>query len=226
MYRCSGKIQYNPLFFRQFSGKIMSDYFVRFVLSPINETIFHTQRINDRKYAHSITSLLGEILNDAEDRYGKRDETYRILGVELSTDQEPYIWFPEYNNDKKSVIIRLTDNCLKDINRAIFQLSHEVVHCLGPCQNSNFLEEGLATYFSEIKAKEYGSTYYANDPKYITARDLVKNLLQLNDDIIKMARKREPYISKFDKSLLLGIDPSIDEKLLDNLLHPFNAHMI
>ena len=33
--RPSGKIQYNPLFFRQFSGKIQAKFTVRFVLGPI-----------------------------------------------------------------------------------------------------------------------------------------------------------------------------------------------
>ena len=34
--RPSGKIQYNPLFFRQFSGKIQAKFTVRFVLGPID----------------------------------------------------------------------------------------------------------------------------------------------------------------------------------------------
>ncbi len=38
--RPSGKIQYNPLFFRQFSGKIQAKFTVRFVLGPILGDVF------------------------------------------------------------------------------------------------------------------------------------------------------------------------------------------
>jgi len=79
-------------------------------------------------YSWTITSKLGHILRTAEERYGKRDHSYTILGVEFSQDG-PQIWYP---GNCKNIIIQISMNCIDDINRAVFQVAHEAIHCLSP----------------------------------------------------------------------------------------------
>src|SRR5437879_7010897 len=53
---------------------------------------------------------------------------------------------------ERHIVIQLTMECLTDQVRACYQLAHESVHLLAPTggRNANVLEEGLATYFSEL----------------------------------------------------------------------------
>jgi len=89
-------------------------------------------------HSWTITSKFGHILRTAEEKYGERDKSYTILGVEFTTYIKPQIWYP---GNCKHVSIQITINCLNDINRAIFQVAHETIHFLCPTggQNANVL---------------------------------------------------------------------------------------
>src|SRR5688572_16155643 len=98
-------------------------------------------------YSWTVTTKLGHILRTAEAKYGERDKSYTLLGVEFTTEGGPQIWYP---GNCKNIAVQITMECYYDIDRAVFQVAHEVIHCLGPSgrQNANFLEEGLANLFS------------------------------------------------------------------------------
>lgn len=170
-------------------------------------------------YTYSVTTLWYEILQHAEYLFGERDKRFAILGVELNQENQPQTWYP-YDG---CVVIQLTQDCWNDMDRAIFQLAHEIVHCLcpKPGRHANVLEEGLATYFSEIEAKKFGSNYQANSPKYLQARNLVIRLLEYDKDIIKKTRVKCPDISSITKENLKSICAEINDSLLDVLLMPF-----
>ena len=108
-------------------------------------------------YSWTIISLLGTILDDAENLYGERDRSFNILGVELCDQVQPMTWYPGSWDGRKDVIIQITKDCETNINKAIFQVSHEVVHCLcpKPGRHANVLEEGLATLFSMYESNTY-----------------------------------------------------------------------
>ncbi|WP_157594973.1 hypothetical protein [Psychroflexus tropicus] len=170
----------------------------------------------------TITSKLGHILRTAEEKYGERDKSYTILGVEFTTNGNPQIWYPD---DCKHVVIQITENCINDINRAVFQVAHESIHCLCPTgsQNANVLEEGLANLFSIIYCREngHGNNWTSNAQSYTNASNLVEKLLSIDADIIKKLRAIEPTLSKVDKDLMIRVNPDITSELADKLTKKF-----
>lgn len=175
-------------------------------------------------YSWTIISLLGTILDDAENLYGERDRSFNILGVELCDQVQPMTWYPGSWDGRKDVIIQITKDCETNINKAIFQVSHEVVHCLcpKPGRHANVLEEGLATLFSMYESNKYRTGYHPDSLPYISAMGKVEELLRLDGSIIKKARTLELDISLITKEMLLGFHPSIKDDLLDILLKPFS----
>lgn len=188
--------------------------------------IFEAERI-DGGYSWTIISKLRIIINTAETRYGKRDYSYTILGIELTEEDCPRIWYP---GNCKDIIIQITNDCLNNMDKAVFQVAHEVIHCLSPTNMSktNVLEEGLATLFSAHCVPEnYWENYLAHlaskpeYPEYIDAYNLVKDFLSVDPNIIKKLREIEPTISLINKDLILSINPNIQLDLILKLLMPF-----
>lgn len=123
------------------------------------DNIFTTKYIGSG-YTFTVTSLWPAILLYAESLYGPRDRSFTIIGVEINNEDQPRTWYPIYDS-QKYVAIQLTRECENDLCRAIFQVSHELIHCLcpKPGRHANVLEEGLASLFSEIAAQKYESPY-------------------------------------------------------------------
>lgn len=168
-----------------------------------------------------INNFLDHIIQTAELKYGQRDITYLITGVEFENSGYPYIWYPA---NSKDVTIRVTINCLDDINRTVFQVAHEVIHCLSPTgsANANFLEEGLATHFSIEYTKNNGfGPWSPGNTKYEEALGLVKELFSFDSDIVKKLRKTEPTLSLITKDLIIATNSNIPENLAENLEKKF-----
>lgn len=187
------------------------------------KTIF-TATPTEGGYSWTIISLLGTILKDAEGLYGERDRSFNILGVELCDQEQPQTWYPGGWNGQKDVIIQITKDCENNIKKAIFQVSHEVIHCLcpKPGRHANVLEEGLATLFSTYESNKFGTGYHPGSLLYISAMEIVEELLSYDETIIKKARMMEPDISLITKEMLLAFHPSIKDDLLEILLKPFS----
>lgn len=172
-------------------------------------------------YSYTITSKLGHILRTAEEKYGPRDYTYTILGVEFNLDGHPRIWYPE---NCKNIIIQISLNCINDINRAVFQVAHEAIHCLCPTgtKSANVLEEGLANLFSiEYTLANENGVWSSNSQKYTEASELVKQLLSYDIEIIKKLRLVQPTISSIDKDLIMKTNAKVPEELAENLTRKF-----
>lgn len=172
-------------------------------------------------YTWTITSKLGHILRTAEEKYGTRDYSYTILGIEFNQDKCPRIWYP---GNCKHIIIQITIDCINDINRAVFQVAHEAIHCLSPTgtKAANVLEEGLASLFSIDYTYENGNGIWTlNDPKYEYASELVKQLISIDFEIIKKIREIQPTISLINKDLIMKINSNVPEKLADDLTKAF-----
>ena len=172
-------------------------------------------------YTWTINSRLGDTLKKAEELFGQRDKDYTILGVEFVLHDIPSVWYP---GDCNHILIRLSKDALYDFNQALYQLSHETVHCLSPKPGSmvNVLEEGLATYFSEWYMQNSGfGNWFSTNKKYTAASDLVKDLLSTDCDVIKKIRKIQPVISDISSDDFLWINPELDEKLIQKLCMPW-----
>jgi hypothetical protein len=130
----------------------------------INDNIFSCNPLPDNSgYTWTIVSRLGDMLNEVEKLYGKRDNDFTILGIEIANIRQPHTSL----SGNKNVTIQITENCINDIGHAIFQVAHEVIHCLCPKEyGTTYLEEGLATYFSIYYTNKIGNPYHAINPKY------------------------------------------------------------
>jgi hypothetical protein len=169
----------------------------------------------------TITSKLGHIIRTAEENYGCRDHTYTILGVEFNQNGFPGIWFP---GNCKHIVIQITMNCFNDINRAVFQVAHEVIHCLSPngSNSANIMEEGLATLFSiEYTLANGHGIWSSDDQKYTNAYFLVKQLLTIDMEIIKKMRQIQPVLSLIDKNLILSTNSNVPAELAAKLTQGF-----
>jgi hypothetical protein len=135
----------------------------------------------DVGFTWTVVSRLSDILDNAEQRYGKRDQSWTLLGVEFTNLDQPEIWYPFISKNRKHLIIQLTKNASKNEKEALFQLSHEVIHLLSPAgkEGSTVFEEGLATYFSiaNMKTLNYDiDEHYIAEKKYKQAYKLIDNL--------------------------------------------------
>lgn len=179
-------------------------------------SIFKSNKISNG-HSWTITSKLGAILRDAEEKYGKRDESYTILGIEFTNQSTPKIWYPENN---KQIIIQITLACEDNINKAVFQVAHEVIHCLSPTgiKNANVLEEGLATLFSiDYTLQNNHGTWFPEITEYSNALNFMRELISIDPDIIRKIRKIQPTLSMIDKDLILKTNVNVPLSLAESL---------
>ena len=190
----------------------------------IKNNIYSTSRTIGG-HSLSIVSRLGDMLKEIEINYGERDKKFTILGIELTDINTPRFWFPGNCNN---IIIQITENCLADINRAVYQVAHEAVHLLNPLQlgNSNYLEEGLATSFSGRYCQRHGINITCNSLKYQAAADLVDKLLAYDQNIIKNLRGSELIsLSSVTAEMISDMYPNIDKELIKKLTTNFQAQL-
>jgi len=179
-------------------------------------------------YTWTLASLLGSMLSLAENRFGKRDRTHTILGVEF-VDGIPQCWYP---GNCGNVVVQLSIQCLREPDRACFQLAHEVIHLLAPSggRNANVLEEGLATHFQSW----YMANHYPPDwprsgldwnafecQSYVLAKGLVEELLILDPGIVRSIREREPMLSRVTSEMLTGRCAEVSRETADALTRRF-----
>lgn len=192
-------------------------------MDNIIQHLFITKELEEKNgYTWTLASRLGEALNLAEQFFGDRDRSYTILGVEFIAATNSQIWYP---GNRKHIVIQLTNDALFNEFQAYYQLSHEIIHLLSPSggQNTNILEEGLATYFSEKYLSELGqSNWTPTCQKYQEALELTKTLLSKDDEIIKKVRTIEPTISKLTQEHFFLFDEKISKELLTELLKKWN----
>ena len=172
-------------------------------------------------YSCTLPTRLGELLYEAETKYGPRDKNYTLLGIEFGPGTNQ-IWYP---GDRGYIAIQLAMNALDDLQFSIYQLAHECIHLLAPSGQSGALviEEGLATVFSEDVVYRLfqvtGMTTGA--PAYVSAAAQVRELLMVNPDAVKLLRNQEPSFNKLTQNHFTQLFPTIDLVLVDNLLKPF-----
>jgi hypothetical protein len=183
-------------------------------------SIFYSTPITNG-HSWTIVTRFGHILQTAESKYGIRDNTYTLLGIELTSASIPQIWYPGNCNN---VAIQITSDCINNLNKAVYQVAHETIHCLYPTGNNirNYLDEGLATFFSIDYTQSNGfGTWNSGDPKYDAAMELVKRLISIDPDIIKKLRQTEPCIPRMTADLLTTTNPAIPFDLASDLTKRF-----
>jgi hypothetical protein len=162
------------------------------------------------------------MLRLVESRFGARDRSYTILGIEFGVDV-PHLWYP---GNCKNIVIQLAANAMNDHYLARFQLAHECVHLLSPTggQCATVLEEGLAVVFSEdyVSPNAAGISPVDDDPKYAASGSLVRQLLSAKPDLIERLRAIEPAFTSMTAHHLKVVMPDVDDETARRLLSPFD----
>jgi hypothetical protein len=180
----------------------------------------------------TLTSRLGQALGLAEAKYGPRDPSWTLLGLEFYDRNHPQLWFPGVQAGKKQIILQLSKNSAKHPERALFEMAHEVIHLLSPRigpDTASVFEEGLAVHFSMEYLKAAGISKNPDelltDEKYKKAYDHVKKLYASNpraDECIRAARKRAGGFSEISAKGLQECFPGFEASVYDALAGNFS----
>jgi hypothetical protein len=168
-----------------------------------------------------LTSTVESIVREAEARFGERDRSYRVRGVEFH-DGNPELYFP---NSDRDIVIRLCRRRQSEPVELWYELAHECVHLLSPSGSlkATVLEEGLAVAFAEdyLREKRNVPQYPIGAPHYIRARDLARKLLAVDRSIIRVVRQRQPALYRITADDLRACSPQIPRDLAEQLAAPF-----
>lgn len=178
-------------------------------------------RPTDDGYTWTLTTRLGAMIAEVEERYGQRDQSWTVLGVEFSSDG-PQIWYP---GNRKHIAIQLAPNAIEDTVLACYQLAHESVHLLAPTgrRAAPVIEEGLATVFSEdYVGREFRRTGVTNMTSYVEAAALVRRLLSVAPDAIPRLRSIQPAFTEMNSTTFVEAGLDVPGSLVEQLMSPFH----
>lgn len=182
---------------------------------------FHSRNIpGTDMYTWTLTTRLGEMLQIAEELFGKRDLCYTPLGIEFY-GEIPMVWYP---GNCKHIAIRLTMNAAYDCRRSLYQLAHETVHLLSPTggRNSIYFEEGVATWFSNYYLERIGLPAMSPSvDSYQRVLNLVESYLHKDPFLVKRIRDKQPSFHKMTKKDIRPEFPGLSEKQLKFLVTKF-----
>ena len=184
------------------------------------------------QHTWSLTSRLGDIITYYESRIGQRAPALRLLGIEFTAAQHPAIWFPDYGDGHKSVIVQLTKQARFHRELALFQLGHEAFHLIAPTPNlrTTYWEEGLASYFALAYLAQRNlpdGRSHLTGKNYQLAHDLTAELARLHrgsfDRRLKALRHRQPSFSRVTTEQLGTAFPKAPANLIRQLVAKFPA---
>ena len=194
----------------------------------ISDHLF-SEDLREKGMSWTLTTRTGEMLTELEGRYGARDKSWTLLGVEFC-DHGPNVWYPRNMNkpDPRHIAIRLSHKAYTNYKEAMYQLSHECVHLLAPSggPKAPVIEEGLAKLYSmEIIGRLCGhppGQPYGSQSAYDNAAGYVSQLLQIDGHAIRKLRDIEPAFFKMTAATFTEAGLSqVSQQLIDELLRAF-----
>ena len=166
----------------------------------------------------TLVAIQDELLAKAESVLGPRDKTKHILTPRFNGEERPRINCLNQNE----AYISLSTTAAEHWNAAEAEISHEVVHLLNPISGcTNYLEEGIATAFSQYAATYYGIFNPPSGP-YKDALNLVNNLSDNPLEAGKALRTDVGALSDVTIQDLTVRFPSIGENISKRLVEEFN----
>jgi hypothetical protein len=179
---------------------------------------------NNRIKTDSLDEWLELFLVEAETLFGPRlFPTMQQPTKIFFEGNRPGMVFGEKDEDGKfkQFLIKLSNNARTDLQRALYELSHESVHLLSPVPwEDTMLEEGIACWYEEHWARKCPNSFPAwaqnvthygfQHKKYSEAKRLVTELLELDKTCIRRMREIEPQLGKITASLILQTVPNAD----------------
>lgn len=173
------------------------------------------------KYTFTLATRTGQILCFVEARYGPRDRSFTLLGLEFC-DTGPRCWFP---GNSGHIIIQLTTSAMNDAVQACYQLAHECVHLLNPVKfgTASVFEEGVAALFALECARHFQPSYTPAADKYAAAADLAGLALAINPDVVRQLRSEGTPFSAFTPAQLAAACPGLPTEVASVLCSGFQA---
>lgn len=186
-------------------------------------------------YSWTPTTVASKLLYEAEILFGPMQTKFRYVGVDYSDINRPQTWYPGSSN----VCILITKHLLDRPNwfNMIYQVSHEIIHvlCSQPkvIKGANYLEEGLATWFSihgcesiiGFGLNEYYSdlflSYTKLNNKYYKAYCLYVSLISIEPNAINILRQYKPILSELETNDFSTMLKNVDIELVSQLLEIF-----
>ena len=200
------------------------EYLHRGCTQILSKLIFAEPSANSTGYSWTLAAALGEMLLLAEEKFGPRDTSWTILGIDFVNDYSKS-WT---SGNCKQIIIQLQKAALLNRQYAYNELAHECIHLIAPTgkDDANVLEEGLAEYFAQWYTHYiFGEGWWMTDdhvlPSYAAAHNLVKQLLSLDADIIKKFREVQPVISYITEEQMTDRCPIVPRELACELAKTF-----
>lgn len=169
-------------------------------------------------FTYTVVTHLSEILSELEQRYGQRDQSFTIVGVEFVAGA-PQIWFP---GDRKHVAVQLSALAWQNETEAFAQLAHEAVHLLNPVKVASVFEEGLAAGTQVEFGRRRDPTYQIGDAKYSDAMLLVNRVIEMQPLVVKTLRQNGQALSAVSADMILAAVPELDREGAIELACPFN----
>lgn len=171
-----------------------------------------------KRLIEKLEKQIPEFIRDLEKRFGPRDAKFE-LGRINPPSNGPYISDP---STSRIIDIYLTEDALRcpDEKRARWQLAHECVHLIDPHKNpTNFLEEGLATWYQNYK---FGREFAECTGHYADAEKLVCRFMDILPAAIRKIRKdRRLAIGDIPRDVLVQYCPQIEEEVAQKLVADF-----
>lgn len=181
-----------------------------------------------------LRKLQVDYLFEAEKMFGAKIdcEFEGVIPGNVTSPKFTYATVP-YDRSRKAfmIVLNLTgaEHNTKD---AILQLSHEVVHMLSPVKDENdnavnYLEEGIATYFSKyITDRDTSDSEFAigaikSRENYHEAYELYLSLHQADENTIKKLRLVNPNLSSLTREDFSNAGLNIQDSLIELLLRKF-----
>ncbi len=170
-----------------------------------------------KRWTYTLTTLLGDWLNQAERQFGTRDRSWTILGIEVGGPR-PGVWFPQYSQESRCVVIYLSDTCQSNEEQARFELSQEIVHLLTPNGGGAALniEEGIATLFANLVGPRH-----VNAPSYVKVLGYVEELLKIDPEAIIKLRANSDRFQDFTPEFIQKRVTGVSDQLASDLCTPY-----
>lgn len=169
------------------------------MLSPEKIAVTGSKRPKGYSDAEILADLKA-IAAELERLFGPAVDEYMIDWVDFVNANLPCISYPPGNETTafRRIRIQVVGQALADRAYVLYQLAHELVHCLAPDGTSSAtrFEEGVATWFQEYYNKRFvRANIVIGDSQYSKVCDVVRKTL--GDVPVKVARlrKTEPRMS-------------------------------
>ena len=173
-----------------------------------------------RDDAEGLWALQVNLLSIAERVLGARDNSKKIYQPQF-TDDGPMLRNTAELDGAYTEMSRGAENCW---TTTLFEMAHETVHLLNPTiGGTNYMEEGIAVYFSLMLAPGYENYIRDSNPVYCEALKRIEDFTKAPLETGRLARKRFGALSKVSVENLAELCPTAERELLIRLAEEFPA---